>query len=634
MKRCLRPQQNPPRFSDSGTCDEFLIMQRLEEKYSTVGRTSSVHKLFVAEGCSVSSDSAKTHYPVSARQKLTSSNDVEVMPVKDSSTTRIQKMLKTFEGESEKRQKTQQVCSASGDTTRTTPTLITEQDNSVITDVSGLSTAERSKLGEQMKAYRHTGWLLLFEDNSTSSNGSLLKPGTQPVKGLLFHADERTYLFPLVCEREILKWIRSTLASILRTDKISKVALNSKNLMVALLRDFAVGNQREASRWQFEDPAVAGWLLRPDNPPQTIQDLCDMTGLDLFTAAAERSYIVDPACGGLDYFRFVISGSLDAQLHVELVVVMERLRGQLMEQRLWQLFHCVEMPLTPLLAVMELQAITINVQAFVNFSDILKKKLERLECKAHELAGHPFSINSTQQLRQLLYEELCLDQKLPAHSKVTLTATTHHKSTSEPMLRQLMETHPLPAVILEHRQAIPKAPTVISDFEDNYIVGAESKTVEIYAREPYVCNEGNVFLAADFQQFSTLKVEQMSSCNSPASVVYSIMYGVGKDRLAEYLKVSPSKAKDIMDSFLVTFPAIQGFTRRCIDYAKRHGYTESILGRRRWVPKINHHTPQVRAQAERQAVNFCVQGGYHSAMHNIIPYTPHCNDRLLNRETL
>ncbi|KAL8561162.1 hypothetical protein ACOMHN_054533 [Nucella lapillus] len=318
-----------------------------------------------------------------------------------------------------------------------------------------------------------------------------------------------------------------------------------------------------------------------------------------------------------------------------------------------------------------------------------QRKVDRVEKKAHQLAGHAFCINSTQQLRQLLYEELRLDHQLPGSRRVTLTATAQHKSTSEAMLKQMVPLHPLPAVILEYRhlvklkstyidgmlecvrggalfthwdqtsaatgrlvsahpnlQAIPKTPTTVTDYEgDDCIVGAEPKICEIYAREPFIANDGHVFLSADFQQmelrllahlardpalkdmfrsphqaadvFIQLTAQWLSkSCGDVSHaereqtkrVVYSILYGVGKERLAEYLKVSSTRAKDIMDSFLVSFPAIKEFTRKCVDYAQKHGHTETVMGRRRWVCGVRDKAAGLRAQAERQAVNFCVQG--------------------------
>ncbi|XP_076439647.1 DNA polymerase nu-like [Babylonia areolata] len=520
---------------------------------------------------------------------------------------------------------------------------------------------ERQQLAASVEKCSLIGCMVLYKDDTTNTYSSLLN--RPKVKGLLLHFDEKSYLLPVPqrCDTSTIKWIRNVLKGVLKKEDTVKVAVNCKQFVIALLHDFDLGENKGPVDWQFEDPLVAGWLLSPDNPPHTLRDLCK---------SLQLPYTQDEGPHG------------DLKMSV---VVMKKLHSELMRENLWPLFYHVEMALTPLLAVMEQQAIRVNVQNFLTFSQILKKKIDKVEKKAFQLAGHSFCINSTQQLRQLLYEELRLDQQL---RKVALTASAHHKSTSEAMLKQLVAIHPLPGVILEYRhmlklkstyvdgmleaveegvlythwdqmsaatgrlvsshpnlQAIPKTPTTITDYEDSFIVGAESKNYEIYAREPFIANEGHVFLAADFQQielrllahlandpalknmfrskeksadiFIQLTAQWLSKAYEDVThaereqtkrVVYSILYGVGKERLAEYLKVSSTRAKDIMDSFLVSFPAIQVFTKKCVDYAQKHGYTETVMGRKRWLGRVHHQAAHLRAQAERQAVNFCVQG--------------------------
>ncbi|KAK7109524.1 DNA polymerase nu-like [Littorina saxatilis] len=534
-----------------------------------------------------------------------------------------------------------------------------------VQDISALTDEQRQLLASWLTTCRGTVSLLVsYEDTSTNTDSSVLRRPKE--RGIFLKCDKGTYLLPApeCCDAKVFQSARSIIKALLANDRLLKVAVNCKHLVITLLKEFSLGDNRGTLGWRFEDPIIAGWLLNPDCPPSTLHALCKIAG---------------------------INHVQDTGAHDDLALaatVMERLRPRLVSEGVWSLFHHVEMPLTPLLAAMELQPIRVNSEAFVTFSAVLKKKLEKVERKAYELAGHTFCINSTQQLRQLLYEELKLDQQLPGSKKVTLTAATHHKSTSEPMLRQLTSVHPLPSVVLEHRhlvklkstyvdgmleameggalhthwdqtaaatgrlassqpnlQAIPKTPTTITHFENNFIVDSEPKSYDIYAREPFICNEGNVFLAADFQQIELRLLAHLTNDDGlkdmfrsddksadvfikltsrwllkasadithaereqTKRVVYSILYGVGKERLAEYLKVTSSRASDIMDSFLVTFPAIQVFTKKCITYAKQHGYTETVMGRRRWFPNVHHKAAQARAQAERQAVNFCVQG--------------------------
>ncbi|XP_067657648.1 DNA polymerase nu-like [Haliotis asinina] len=367
---------------------------------------------------------------------------------------------------------------------------------------------------------------------------------------------------------------------------------------------------------------------------------------------------------------------------------MIKMRERLWSHDLWGLFSNVETSLIPLLAHLEMQRFKVNTAIFVASSNILKKKLINLEEKAFASAGHSFCINSHPQLRQVLYEELRLDEKLPSKSKIAKTTIAHQKSTSEATLTQLKDTHTLPAIVLEYRQlqklkstyvdgmascvkkgylathwdqtaaatgrltsfqpniqAIPKVPVTITDVQDNFIVGKVSEqATQIFAREPFISHDGHLLLAADFQQIELRLLAHLADdqvllgiFNNPQlhdifikltsqwlgksvdevspsereqtkRIVYSVMYGVGKEKLADYLKVSPNDAKAIMTSFLTKFPAVNSFTKKCVEFCQQHGFTHTIFKRKRLIPHINHPSHQLRAQAGRQAVNFCVQG--------------------------
>ncbi|KAL4231844.1 hypothetical protein ACF0H5_009420 [Mactra antiquata] len=196
-------------------------------------------------------------------------------------------------------------------------------------------------------------------------------------------------------------------------------------------------------------------------------------------------------------------------------------------------------------------------------------------------------------------------------------------------------------------QAIPKIPITISDCKQNYICGSDQtgeKSVEIYARDAFIASKNFSFIAVDFQQIELRILGHLANdtvllniLNDPQTpdifivltsqwlnkpftevsdtdrertkrIVYSVMYGVGKEKLSQYLKCKPDDAKAIMDSFLLKFPAVNQFTKSCIEFCKEKEYTMSIFKRRRLFSEINGRNRVLRAQAERQCVNFCVQG--------------------------
>ncbi|CAL4093856.1 unnamed protein product, partial [Meganyctiphanes norvegica] len=90
-------------------------------------------------------------------------------------------------------------------------------------------------------------------------------------------------------------------------------------------------------------------------------------------------------------------------------------------------------------------------------------------------------------------------------------------------------------------------------------------------------------------------------------VVYAVLYGVGKDKIADVLQIDPQEAREIIHSFMKTFPTIPAFTRQVIETCQRQGFLTTIFNRRRLFPRINTEDIGVRSHTERKAVNFIIQ---------------------------
>ncbi|XP_052771079.1 uncharacterized protein LOC128210768 [Mya arenaria] len=450
---------------------------------------------------------------------------------------------------------------------------------------------------------------------------------------------------------------------------ITKIGMHLKDTLIEILHAHGFCHDKVSPDWVLYDVGVGWWLLDPDKPVNSFPQL--LTALHMPQQAPSESSLS------------ALSGDMAL-----LGVAWNRVKQKLENCGLWSLYHDLEAPLTPLLAAMEMRPLTVATHTLLQLSDILKKKLVQLEQQAHKAAGRVFLLSSHHQLRQVLFEELKLDLKLPNRAKLAKTSVGKETSTSEAVLTQLAPLHDLPAIVLEHRQlqklkstyidgmlscvrdgalythwdqtaaatgrltsyqpniqAIPKLPVTIGGLKTCFIPDKDSNsTVEIYARDPFVSRPGYTFIAADFQQielrllghladdpmllklfndpdipdiFTPLTaqwlgkaVESITSTEREQTkrVVYSIMYGVGKEKLAEYLKISADNAKAIMASFLVKFPAVGQFTKSCLEFCRKNGYTCSIFRRHRLFPNISHSNHGLRAQAERQCVNFCVQG--------------------------
>ncbi|NXA18245.1 DPOLN polymerase, partial [Ibidorhyncha struthersii] len=191
-------------------------------------------------------------------------------------------------------------------------------------------------------------------------------------------------------------------------------------------------------------------------------------------------------------------------------------------------------------------------------------------------------------------------------------------------------------------QGISKHPIRIA--KKQYIKGKEEEIVTISPRTLFISKQGYTFLAADFSHielriladlssepellklfqepettdiFSTLASqwkgipsEQVKHTDREQAkrIVYSVVYGAGKERLADCLGITPLHASQFIESFMQKYKKLHEFTKKTIDQCRNKGYVVSIMGRKRPLANINAQDYKLRTQAERQAVNFVVQG--------------------------
>ncbi|XP_030194862.1 DNA polymerase nu isoform X1 [Gadus morhua] len=190
-------------------------------------------------------------------------------------------------------------------------------------------------------------------------------------------------------------------------------------------------------------------------------------------------------------------------------------------------------------------------------------------------------------------------------------------------------------------QALPRQPVHIT--KKQYIQGKDAEVVKVHPRNMFIPQEGWTFLAADFCQvelrllahlsgdpellrvfshahsdvFTMLASRWKGVRESEVSseerehakrIVYSVVYGAGRERLSGILGVSSEQASRFQDSFLQTYREVQTFIQTTVQQCHQQGYVVSIMGRRRALPLIHSADWGVRMQAERQAVNFVVQG--------------------------
>jgi len=328
------------------------------------------------------------------------------------------------------------------------------------------------------------------------------------------------------------------------------------------------------------------------------------------------------------------------------------------------LFRETEMPLVEVLAEMEHNGITLDTTLLAKLSAAMSRRLEELTRQVHAAAGHPLNIDSTRQLAEVLFDE----QRLPMVRK-TKTGRSTDADTLKTLAQQT--NNPIPKLILEYRELAklkstyadtlpkmvsPRTGRVHASFHQTGAVTGRLSSSDPNLQNIPVRTElgreiraavtasrpGHVLLTADYSQielrllghfcqdaalldaFRTgqdihravaaqvngVALEQVSSAQRSAAkaVNFGIIYGQSAFGLARSLDIPVAGARAFIDTYFLRYPGIRLFVDRCIEEARKKGYAQTILGRRRPVPELHSRNRQQVSFGERIAVNTVVQG--------------------------
>jgi len=329
-----------------------------------------------------------------------------------------------------------------------------------------------------------------------------------------------------------------------------------------------------------------------------------------------------------------------------------------------KLFDEVEVPLITVLADMEMEGVRVDEQFLKDYSNELQKDIVIFEKEIHEIAGEVFNIDSPKQLGTILFE------KLKITDQVKKTKTGQY-ATGEDILSKFVHDHPVVGKILDYRELRKLKSTYVDALPElinkhtgrvhtNYMqtVAATgrlssnnpnlqnipirtSRGKEI--RKAFVPrNEEFTLLSADYSQVELRIIAALSndenmceaflqgadihaataskvfgvpldqvdkSMRSKAKAVnFGIIYGQGAFGLAQNLGIPRGEAKEIIDSYFKQFNRLKAYQQENIENARKTGYVETILGRRRYLADINSANAVVRGFAERNAINAPIQG--------------------------
>lgn len=330
-----------------------------------------------------------------------------------------------------------------------------------------------------------------------------------------------------------------------------------------------------------------------------------------------------------------------------------------------KLFDEIEIPLIPVLAAMESEGINLDVPFLKKMSVEMAAESKALEQKIYETAGEKFNLASPKQLGDILFEKLKIGG---AKQKKTKTG---QYATGEEVLSYLANDHEIVRDILEWRQMVKLQSTYIDalpnqvDEKSGRIHTDYMQTVAATGRlssnnpnlqnipirtergrqirKAFIARDENYTLvSADYSQIELRIIAALSGeenmikafqnnediHKSTASKVFNvpldevtreqrshaktvnfgIIYGVSAFGLSNQTNLSRSESAELIDAYYKTYPRLKSYINEQIDFARDHGYVQTILGRRRYLKDINSQNAVVRGGAERNAVNAPIQG--------------------------
>jgi len=481
---------------------------------------------------------------------------------------------------------------------------------------------------------------------------------TAEIVGMSFCFETGT-AFYVACPADQRKEVVNDFRPFFENESIEKIAHNIK-YDLKIIEKYGV-----KVKGPLFDTMIAHYLITPEGKhnmdylselylnyqPISIETLIGKKGKSQGTMEdIEPDQIVDYACEDAD-----ITWQLKAIFQPEIE-----------KDHLKELFYEIEMPLARVLKDMEIEGINLDVNALAVFSKELETDLDRLERDIKELAGvADFNLDSPKQLGEVLFDVMQIDPKAKK------TKTGQYK-TGEEVLSKLEHEHEIIPLILNYRSLkklkstyADTLPLLVNE-ETHRIHTSYMQTVAATGRlssnNPNLQNipirtekgreirkafitrdENHTLLAADYSQielriiaalsgdenmiaafkdhldihvataakvFHVDKLEDVTREQRSAAkaVNFGIIYGQSAFTLAQNLGISRKEAKEMIDNYFLQYSRMKAFMSDQVDFARDHGYVETIMKRRRYLNDIQSANAIVRAFAERNAVNAPIQG--------------------------
>ncbi|MDK2980432.1 MAG: polymerase [Chloroflexota bacterium] len=413
------------------------------------------------------------------------------------------------------------------------------------------------------------------------------------------------------------------------------------------------------------DTMIAAWVLEPGSHRLGLKAMAEselnisMTHIEELIGSGSKQITMDKVAIA-DVAPYA---GADAEIPLRL---MPLLKERLEKQTLMEVFEKIEMPLIPVLIEMEFTGIAVNAQFFKDFSKELSQRMVEIQKDVYDGVGYDFNLNSTQQLSKALFETLGLTP--PDSSKKTKSG---HYSTAAGVLEEMEDQHVVVKLILEYRelsklvstyldalpkQVNPRTGRVHTSFNqtgsvtgrlassDPNLQNIPTRTeLGNRVRKGFVAGPGNLLLSVDYSQIELRVVAHMAGDEAmlaafrdgqdihatTAAAIYRVpldevtkeqrrhakainfglIYGMSAFGLTRTTDLTLAEAENFVKAYYEQFPGVKRYLDGIRKQAAEQGYVETMLGRRRYFPELrNPPNQQVRARAEREAINAPIQG--------------------------
>ncbi|MCV2882330.1 DNA polymerase I [Actibacterium sp. XHP0104] len=336
-------------------------------------------------------------------------------------------------------------------------------------------------------------------------------------------------------------------------------------------------------------------------------------------------------------------------------------KPRLHAERVTTVYETLERPLVPVLAQMEMAGIKVDRDTLSRMSNAFAQKMASLEAEIHELAGGPFNVQSPAQVGEILFGRM----ELPGGKKTK----TGQWSTPADVLEDLATEHDLPARVLDYRQ-LQKLKSTYTDALQDHINPETGRVHTSYVqtgantgrlastdpnlqnipvrteegrriREAFVAEPGKVILSLDYSQIELrilahvagidalkqafreghdihamtasemfdVPLDQMTPDirRQAKAINFGVIYGISGFGLARNLRIPRSEAQGFIDRYFERFPGIKEYMDDTVNFAKEHGFVQTLFGRKIHTPEINAKGPGA-GFAKRAAINAPIQG--------------------------